>query len=71
MRMMEKLYRLPGAITGKKQSIDKESIVAFGSNLCVSNAKAVNELGYQTMPLEESLLRTVDWYKQKYGKAGK
>ncbi len=68
LSIFEKFYRLRGAITGKYETVNAELIKMNYSNLQVSNAKAVRELGYQPRPIEEGIQRTMAWYKQKYDK---
>lgn len=71
LKFVEKIYRIKGWITGKQQLVNKELLDVFTTNFRVTNEKAVENLGYSTIPLEEGIKRTMDWYIENYDDAKK
>jgi nucleoside-diphosphate-sugar epimerase len=66
--MLAKMYGLIGSLTNSHQMINSELVSAMKLNLTVTNTKAVEELGYSTMSLEEGIKLTMDWYQHHYSK---
>ena len=57
-------FELTGKIAGRTPLYTSYSLYTLSSNSAFSNAKAVQELGYVTRPLRDTLFDTVEWLKE-------
>lgn len=66
MKFLEKLLRIKGFLTRKRQVFNKEVIANFEFNSLVTCEKAFKELDYKPRPLEERMKETINWFVQKF-----
>ena len=59
-------FNFLGCIVLRREIINKESIIAIATERVFDSSRIFNELGYkQEYDLEESIKRTISWYKRQ------